>query len=102
MSAQSREKNSGKVDPSLVEDIRHLWGLLETLRMTAIEVHDTLPPAPEELALNDLGSQETDATRIRADLRCLLADCVEPGLRMLSNMASSLTDPSVPPSRRYK
>lgn len=101
MSAKSREKNSGKVDPALLEDIRQLWALLETVRITVIEVHDNLPPGPDELAIGDLSTRETDATRIRADLRCLLADCVEPGLRTLSNIASSLSDPSVPPSRRY-
>ena len=103
MSAKSGEKKPGKIDPSsLVEDIRHLWGILETLRITVIEVHDSLPPSVEELAIGDLGSQESDATRIRADLRCLLMDCVEPGLRTLANIESSLVNPTTPPSRRYK
>ena len=100
MSFRTREKDFRKAHPELPADLRRIWAVLETVRTGVAEIHDSLPPTAEELALGDMGSQEPVAMRVRADLRCLLADAIEPGLRSLWDLANSLSDhPVAPPAR---
>jgi len=65
-----------------------------------VEIHDALPAASEESAMGDMGSQEPVAMRVRADLRCLLTDSIEPGLRTLSCLANGLAEHVPPPARQ--
>jgi len=65
-----------------------------------VEIHDALPAASEESAMGDMGSQEPVAMRVRADLRCLLTDSIEPGLRTLSGLANGLAEHVPPPARQ--
>ncbi|HEX3526720.1 MAG TPA: hypothetical protein VH988_06610 [Thermoanaerobaculia bacterium] len=64
-----------------------------------MEIHDALPATAEESAVGDMGSQEPVSMRVRADLRCLLTDSIEPGLRALSDLAGYLAE-HVPPAAR--
>lgn len=96
MGTKISEKVFGKTHPTLPDDLRHLWGLLDIVRKGVVEVHDSLPAAPEESTVGDMGSQEPVAMRVRSDLRCLLTDSIEPGLRALSELADSLAEHIAP------
>jgi len=100
MGTKIREKDFGRTHPTLPDDLRRLWGLLDTVRRGVVEIHEALPAATEELAVGDMGSQEPVAMRVRADLRCLLTDSIEPGLRALSSLADDLAEHIPPPARR--
>jgi len=100
MGSKIREKDFGRTHPTLPDDLRHLWGLLDTIRRGVVEIHDALPAAAEELAVGDMGSQEPVSMRVRADLRCLLTDSIEPGLRALSDLVDYLTEHLPPAARR--
>lgn len=100
MGTKTREKDFGRTRPTLPDDLRRLWGLLDTVRRGVVEIHDALPAAVEESAVGDMGSQEPVAMRVRADLQCLLTDSIEPGLRALSDLANNLAEHVPPPAPR--
>jgi len=72
------------------ERLETLGDRLEAIRTGMVELHDQLSPAPEELSLEDLANPPKLSTRIRADLRCLLVDSIEPALRSLRDLIASI------------
>jgi hypothetical protein len=65
-------------------------GLLDTIRCGLVKLHDQLPPTLEELSLGDLTRNQELSTLVRADLRCLLTDAIEPALRTLRKLVASV------------
>jgi hypothetical protein len=81
------------------EDLERLTGLLDGVRSGIVELHDKLPSSLEELSLKDLAVHPKLSTRLRADLRCLLVDSIEPALRGLRKLVASIPPaPVIPPS----
>jgi hypothetical protein len=95
MSPTERENANG-----VRESLERLTDLLDTVRHGLLELHDQVPPTLEELSLGDLATRPKLSTQIRADLRCLLSDAIEPALRGLRELVASIPPATaiIPPS----
>ena len=77
---------------SLQDDLQRVADVCRLLQRAISELHDKVPEAPEERRLDDLGVTPELATRVRAQLLCILTDAIEPASRDLERLVKECGD----------
>jgi hypothetical protein len=76
----------------LQNDLQRVADVCRLLQRAISELHDKVPETPEERRLDDLGVTPELATRVRAQLLCILTDAIEPAGRDLERLADECRD----------
>lgn len=83
MKDPSRNRRKGKTDRELRECLRRLLEESEELRDRFVELQESIPPSPEELASEPIPPEPDLGTEIRITSLGVVRDCLDPLIEAL-------------------